>query len=172
MQGDSLEEVVRLTVDVVVEIPQGSQNKYEVDHETGRVRLDRVLFSPFHYPTEYGFVENTLGEDGDPIDVMVLCTHPTFPGCVITGRIIGVLEMTDDKGIDNKLLAVAKDDPRFSHVKSLEDVSPHVLKEIAHFFETYKELEGKETIIGGWQGIEQAEEILNQSIARYRSNAH
>ncbi|MHB1611594.1 MAG: inorganic diphosphatase, partial [Sulfobacillus sp.] len=116
-----------MEVDVTIEIPQGSQNKYEVDHETGRIRLDRVLHSPFHYPVEYGFVEDTLSEDGDPIDVMVLTSFPTFPGCVIRSKIVGLLEMTDDKGVDNKILPVAVDDPRFRHIENLDDVNAHTL---------------------------------------------
>lgn len=157
-----------MKIDVIIEIPQGSQNKYELDHETGRIRLDRVLFSPMHYPMEYGMVEHTLGEDGDPLDVMVLTTFPTFPGCVIAARIVGLLEMSDDKGIDNKVLAVAEDDPRFKDVKSLEDVNPHTLKEISHFFQTYKQLENKETHIVGWRGEKEAIACLNEAIERGR----
>ncbi len=159
-----------MKVDVVIEIPQGSQNKYEVDHETGRVRLDRVLFSPMHYPAEYGFVEQTLGEDDDPIDVLVLTSFPTFPGCVISTRLLGMLEMTDDKGVDTKLLGVAADDPRFAHVTSLEAVNPHVLREIPHFFQTYKQLENKEVTIGGWKGEAEALKVLEESRRRYQDN--
>ncbi len=157
-----------MTVDVVIEIPQGSQNKYEVDHDTGRVRLDRVLHSSMHYPTEYGFVEHTLGEDEDPIDVMVLTSFPTFPGCIIATRILGMLEMTDEKGVDTKLLGVADDDPRYAHVQSLEDVTPHLLKEIGHFFATYKQLERKAVNIGGWKGEAEALEVLEASRQRYQ----
>jgi inorganic pyrophosphatase len=157
-----------LTVDVFVEIPRGSQNKYEFDKEAGVFRLDRVLYSPMHYPTEYGYVANTLAEDGDPLDVMVLTTYPTFPGCVIETKVIGVLLMADDKGQDEKLLGVATTDPRFKHVETLDDVPPHILKEIAHFFEVYKDLEGKETRIDGWKGREEAERILKEAIERYQ----
>ncbi len=158
-----------MQVDVVIEIPQGSQNKYEVDHETGRVRLDRVLYSPMHYPAEYGFIEHTLGEDGDPLDVLVLSTFPTFPGCIVSARIIGMLEMADEKGVDTKLLGVAADDPRYHHVHTLEDVNPHVLKEIPHFFQTYKQLEHKEVTIGGWKGEAEALQILQEALARYQT---
>ncbi|MCY0909006.1 MAG: inorganic diphosphatase [Sulfobacillus thermotolerans] len=161
-----------MVIDVVVEIPRGSQNKYEVDHETGRIRLDRVLFSPFHYPTEYGFVENTLGEDGDPIDVMVLMSQPTFPGCIVRSRLVGVLEMSDENGVDNKILAVAVDDPRMNGIETIHDVSQHTLKEIAHFFATYKELEGKESLVGGWQDHESAERILKESQERFAKGQH
>jgi inorganic pyrophosphatase len=158
----------QLTVDAFIEIPKGSQNKYEFDKEAGVFRLDRVLYSPMHYPTEYGYIKDTLAEDGDPLDVMVLTTYPTFPGCVIETRVVGVLVMSDDKGQDEKLLGVAETDPRFAHVQSLEDVPPHILKEIAHFFEVYKDLEGKETKVEGWKGREDAERILKDAIARYR----
>lgn len=161
-----------MVIDVVVEIPRGSQNKYEADHETGRIRLDRVLYSPFHYPTEYGFVENTLGEDGDPIDVMVLMSQPTFPGCIVRGRIVGLLEMTDENGVDNKILTVAADDPRMNGIETIKDVSQHTLKEIAHFFATYKELEGKESHVGGWQDHEVGERVLKESQERFVKGQH
>lgn len=134
-------------VDAFIEIPTGSQNKYEYDKEKGRFILDRVLYSPMHYPTEYGYLENTLALDGDPLDILVLTTFPTFPGCVIKSRVIGVLIMSDDKGEDEKLLGVPADDPRWNEVKSLEDVPAHRLKEIAHFFQVYKDLENKKTVI-------------------------
>lgn len=161
-----------MTVDVVIEIPRGSQNKYEVDHHTGRVRLDRVLHSSMHYPAEYGFVENTLSEDGDPIDVLVLMSFPTFPGCVVRTRIIGMLDMTDDKGVDTKLLAVASDDPRFDQVQSLQDVNPHTLKEIPHFFQTYKQLENKDVTIGGWKDEKAALQVLEECRQRFQETAH
>lgn len=156
-----------LVVDAFIEIPAGSQNKYEFDKELGRFRLDRVLFSPMHYPTEYGYLEGTLAEDGDPLDILVLTTFPTFPGCVIRSRVIGVLIMSDDKGQDEKLLAVPVDDPRFDHVKDLSHVSPHVLKEIAHFFERYKDLENKETKIEGWKDAEFAAKLYEECVKRY-----
>lgn len=157
-----------MVVEVVVEIPAGSQNKYEVDHESGRIRLDRVLFSPFHYPTDYGYVPDTLGEDEDPIDVMVLISQPTFPGCLLRARVVGMLAMSDEKGVDNKILAVAEDDPRFRHVQELDDVVPHTLKEISHFFEVYKTLEGKATAIGNWAARDVAEKTVAESVERYK----
>jgi inorganic pyrophosphatase len=156
----------QLIVDAFIEIPTGSQNKYEFDKETGKFKLDRVLFSPFHYPTEYGYIENTLAEDGDPLDVLVLTSFPTFPGCVIETRVIGVLIMTDDKGKDEKLLGVPTEDPRFRHVHTLEDVAPHVLDEIAHFFSVYKDLEKKKVTIDGWEGLETASRLLEEARAR------
>ncbi|PTM58646.1 inorganic diphosphatase [Desmospora activa] len=157
-----------LIVDAFIEIPTGSQNKYEFDKESGVFRLDRVLYSPMHYPTEYGYLENTLAEDGDPLDILVLTTFPTFPGCVIATRVIGVLLMSDDKGKDEKLLGVPVDDPRWNDVKSLEDVPAHTLKEIEHFFQVYKDLENKETKIEGWKGADVADDLYQASLSRYK----
>ncbi|MFD2169122.1 inorganic diphosphatase [Tumebacillus lipolyticus] len=156
-----------MIVNALIEIPTGSQNKYEYDKENNRFMLDRVLFSPMHYPTEYGYIENTLADDGDPLDILVLTTFPTFPGCVIESRVLGVLIMTDDKGKDEKLLAVPTQDPRFQNVHTLDDVAPHVLKEISHFFQVYKDLENKQVQIDGWEGVETAQRLLDESIARY-----
>jgi inorganic pyrophosphatase len=158
----------QLVVDAFIEIPTGSQNKYEYDKEKGVFRLDRVLYSPMHYPTEYGYLENTLAEDGDPLDILVLTSFPTFPGCVIKSRVVGVLLMSDDKGQDEKLLAVPVDDPRFDHVKDLEDVPAHILKEIAHFFRVYKDLENKETHIEGWKNADYAVNLYEECLARYK----
>lgn len=156
-----------LIVDAFIEIPTGSQNKYEFDKETGRFKLDRVLFSPMHYPTEYGYIENTLAEDGDPLDILVMTSFPTFPGCVIESRVIGVLIMSDDKGKDEKLLAVPTEDPRFKEVHTLDDAPAHKLKEIAHFFQVYKDLENKKVSIEGWQGVDVASRLLEECKARY-----
>lgn len=156
-----------LIVEALIEIPAGSQNKYEFDKEKGVLRLDRVLYSPVHYPTDYGYIPDTLEEDGDPIDILVMVTNPTVPGCIIDARVVGVLSMADDKGIDNKLLGVPVKDPRFDHFKDLDDVPPHVLREIEHFFKTYKDLEGKSTMIKGWLGAAEAAEILDRAIAAY-----
>ncbi len=157
-----------LLVEAFIEIPAGSQNKYEYDKERGVIRLDRVLYSPVHYPTDYGYVPETLEEDGDPLDVMVLVTVPTLPGCLIDSRVVGVLEMTDDKGVDMKLLAVPVKDPRWAHVKDLNDVPPHVLTEIEYFFKTYKDLEGKLTDVRGWKGVEEATQVVARARAAYK----
>lgn len=154
-------------VDAFIEIPTGSQNKYEYDKERKQFRLDRVLYSPMHYPTEYGYLDNTLALDGDPLDILVLTTFPTFPGCVISSRVIGVLLMSDDKGQDEKLLAVPVDDPRWNGVNTLEDVPAHVLKEIEHFFQVYKDLENKETHIIGWEGPEKAAQLIDECVERF-----
>ncbi|ASS74832.1 inorganic diphosphatase [Tumebacillus algifaecis] len=156
-----------MIVNAFIEIPTGSQNKYEYDKENNRFMLDRVLFSPMHYPTEYGYIDNTLAEDGDPLDILVVTSFPTFPGCVIESRVVGVLIMTDDKGKDEKLLAVPTQDPRFANVHTLDDVAPHVLKEISHFFQVYKDLENKQVQIDGWEGVETAQRLLDESTARY-----
>lgn len=158
-----------LIVDAFIEIPTGSQNKYEYDKEANAFRLDRVLYSPMHYPTEYGYLEGTLAEDNDPLDILVYTTFPTFPGCVISSRVIGVLIMADDKGQDEKLLAVPVDDPRFDGVNRLEDIPAHVLKEIEHFFRVYKDLENKETKIEGWKDAEFAKQLYQECLDRYQA---
>ena len=161
-------ELGELIVEALIEIPAGSQNKYEYDKDKGVLRLDRVLYSPVHYPTDYGYIAETLEEDGDPIDILVMITNPTVPGCLVDCRVVGVLSMEDDKGVDNKLLGVAVRDPRFNQVLTIEDVPPHILREIEHFFRTYKDLEGKSVIIRGWFGAKEAEEAYNRARANYQ----
>ncbi|HJW09062.1 MAG TPA: inorganic diphosphatase [Holophagaceae bacterium] len=155
-------------VNAVIEIPTGSRIKYEIDHETGMVHVDRVLYSPFHYPAEYGFIPNTLAPDGDPADVLVLINGTTYPGVVIKARPVGMLLMHDDKGQDNKVLCVAADDPNYAHVESLDDLPPHFMKEVEHFFVTYKDLEEKDVHSDGWAGREEALEFIRQSVAAYK----
>ena len=155
----------------VIEIPKGSRNKYEVDHETGRVFLDRVLFTSFVYPTDYGFFENTLGLDGDPVDVLVLLDYPLFPGVGLTVRPVAVFNMTDDGGSDAKVIAVLEKDPRWSHIQDIDDIPDYAKKEIEHFFEHYKDLEpGKWVKTEGWQGQAEAEKIVLEGIARFQAN--
>ena len=147
--------------DVIIEIPKGQRNKYEMDHETGRIRLDRMLFTSTRYPADYGFVEGTLADDGDPLDALVLLEEPTFPGCLIRCRAIGMFRMRDEKGADDKVLCVAATDPRMAHLGDINDVSDFDLLEIQHFFEVYKALEpGKEVEIGGWAGHEAAQDEI------------
>jgi inorganic pyrophosphatase len=138
-------------VEVVVEIPRGSRNKYEFDTERGVLVLDRVLYSSVHYPTDYGFIPGTLALDGDALDALVVVDEPTFPGCHVVARPIGVLDMRDEKGHDNKILAVPVGDPRFSSIRDLHDIDPHWLREIENFFQTYKALEDKWTDVVGWE---------------------
>ncbi|RMD57731.1 inorganic diphosphatase [Candidatus Woesearchaeota archaeon] len=155
-------------MNVIVEIPKGSQNKYELDKKTGIVKLDRVLFSPMHYPGDYGMIPQTLGEDGDPLDGLVLVTRPTFPGCLIEARPIGVLKMVDGGDPDDKILCVPTEDPRFSDFKDLSAVPKPILNEIAHFFQVYKTLEGKSVEIVGWEDVSVAKKIFNQARSRYK----
>lgn len=155
-------------IEVIIEIPQGSRNKYEYDHTTHAIRLDRVLHSSVHYPTDYGFIPNTLSEDGDPIDVLVLVYEPTFPGCHLPARPIGVLHMVDDKGPDEKILAVPVGDPRFDDIFDLSDLHNHWLKEIENFFATYKLLEEKDTDLLGWDNAACAAEYIDRARRRYQ----
>jgi len=151
------------TIEVFVEIPRGSNNKYEYDKEKGLFRLDRVLYSPVFYPADYGFIPDTLADDGDALDAMVMTTFPTFPGCLIKARIIGMFIMEDEKGKDEKILGVPVYDPRFDNVKSLEDLEKHILKEFEHFFSVYKNLEGKEVIVRGWADREEAMKTIEKA---------
>jgi inorganic pyrophosphatase len=151
-----------------IEIPRGERNKYEVDKATGVLRFDRLLYSAVHYPGDYGFIPRTLAEDGDALDVLVLITAPTVPGCLIEVRPLGMFQMRDEKGTDHKILAVPLSDPFMEEYTELEHIPPHTLREIDHFFAVYKELEGKETVTGGWDGREDAIRAINDSIQRYR----
>ena len=153
----------RASVDVFVEIPKGSRTKYELDKKSGRIRLDRVLFSSVHYPADYGFVTETLGGDGDPLDALVVVEEPTFPGCIVPARPIGTLLMRDSKGEDEKILAVPVGDPRFDEINELTDLPKHWLREIETFFATYKELEGDAVTLGGWQGAKVAWSLIEKS---------
>lgn len=155
-------------LNVLIEIPGGSKNKYEFDKDMGAMALDRVLYASVQYPYDYGFVPNTLAGDGDPLDGMVIMDQPTFPGCVITVRPLGMLKMIDGGDPDEKLLCVPVKDPRYANVHSLEDVAQHRRDEIAEFFATYKRLERKETIIEGWEGLEATHKIIEQSIKAYK----
>jgi inorganic pyrophosphatase len=144
--------------DVVIEIPKGQRNKYEMDHETGRIRLDRMLFTATRYPSDYGFVEDTLADDGDPLDALVLLDEPTFPGCIIQCRAIGMFRMADEKGADDKVLCVVATDPRMAHMSDINDVAEFDLLEIQHFFEVYKALEPGKAVEGfQWVGRAEAE---------------
>ena len=150
-------------IEAVIEIPKGSRNKYEYDHASGAIRLDRVLFSSVHYPADYGFVPGTEAADGDPLDVLVLVDEPTFPGCHMTVRPIGVLVMRDEKGEDEKILAVPIADPRLDEIRDISDVNEHLRAEIENFFATYKVLEGKPTQVCGWRGRDEAWSVIERS---------
>jgi inorganic pyrophosphatase len=157
---------------VIVEIPKGSRNKYEMDHATGRIRLDRTLYASVHYPVDYGFIDGTLGEDGDPLDALVMVSEPTFPGCEIDARGIGVFHMRDDKGIDDKILCVPVSDPLWSPMIALKQVPAHLLVEIEHFFNVYKTLEGKEVVSGGWDDEDAARTIVDAAFSRALDGGH
>ncbi len=153
--------------DVTIEIPQGSRNKYEVDHQTGRIRLDRLLFTSTRYPADYGYIEDSLGEDGDPLDALVLLDEPTWPGCLVRARPIGMFHMRDEAGGDDKILCVPAGDPRKDSILELDDISEYDRLEIQHFFETYKDLEPGKSVEGAhWAGREEAEDCIRESVVR------
>jgi inorganic pyrophosphatase len=155
-------------VNVIVEIPKGTRNKIEYDPTDRVFRLDRVLYSPVYYPGDYGFIPGTLSKDGDALDVLVLVTDPTFTGCVLRARPIGVLEMRDEKGFDEKILAVPANDPRFDEISDLSNLPDHLLTEVQYFFEVYKDLEGKETALLGWHPKKVAHEWIRRAIDNFK----
>jgi inorganic pyrophosphatase len=153
--------------DVTIEIPKGQRDKYEVDHVSGRIRLDRMLFTSTRYPHDYGFIEGTLGEDGDPLDALVVLEEPTFPGCLIRCRAIGMFRMRDEAGGDDKVLCIPAGDVRMAHITDLQDVSEFDLLEIQHFFETYKDLEPGKSVEGAhWVDRRHAETEIEESRRR------
>jgi inorganic pyrophosphatase len=154
-------------IEVVIEIPRGSRNKYEFDKQRGVLVLDRVLYSSVHYPTDYGFVTGTLAQDGDALDVLVVVDEPTFPGCHVMARPIGVLDMKDEKGPDKKILAVPVGDPRFDGIRDLADIGAHWLREIENFFQTYKALEDKSTDVVGWEDATAAARVIQDARELY-----
>jgi len=154
-------------IEMIVEVPQGSRNKYEMDHETGRIRLDRMLFTSTRYPLDYGFIPGTLAEDGDPLDALVMLDEPTFPGCYVLARPVAVFWMSDEHGPDAKILAVPAHDPRAAGIRDLSDVPAYLTAEIGHFFDIYKEIEpGKGTDVRGWQDRASAEEVIEEALSR------
>jgi len=159
--------------DVTVEIPKGQRNKYEVDHATGRIRLDRTLFTSTQYPADYGFIENTLGQDGDPLDALVLLSEPTFPGCQILCRAVAMFRMTDEKGPDDKVIAVPATDPRWHHLDDISDMSSFDRLEIQHFFEVYKDLEPGKSVEGAvWADRGDAEAEIKASFDRAKTSGY
>lgn len=161
--GPEAPEAVR----VIVEIPKGSVNKYEYDGKLGMFRLDRSLYSPVHYPGDYGFVPGTLAEDHDPLDVLVLVSEPSFTGCLIEVRPVGVLNMVDSEENDQKVIAVPTRDPRYDQVHTMDQVFAHVRRELEHFFSIYKELEGRVATTQGWGGPREARRCILEARARY-----
>lgn len=156
-------------VEAVVEIPFRSRNKYEIDKKTGRIKLDRVLYSAMGYPAEYGTLENTLAPDGDPLDILILATEPTYPGCIIPARVIGYLTMIDNGKEDYKLISVVACDPRYDEIKTLQDVSPFTLKEIKNFFENYKSLQKIKVEVGEYHSKEEALELIELCKKNYQN---
>ena len=157
--------------DVVIEIPAGSKNKYEIDHATGEIRLDRMLMTSTRFPHDYGYVKNTLSNDGDPIDALVMLDEPTFPGCVVKCRVIGMFRMTDEAGGDDKLLCVPAGDVRKEHLRDIHHIAEYDRLEIQHFFEVYKDLEPGKSVEGAtWVGRTEAEKEIQSSFARFSAS--
>jgi inorganic pyrophosphatase len=161
--GDHSPEIVRM----IVEIPKNSANKYEYDGQLGIFRLDRALYSPMHYPGDYGFIPGTLAEDNDPMDVLVLVQEPSFTGCLIEVRPVGILNMEDQAEGDQKVISVPTQNPRYDQIHTIDQIFPHVRREIEHFFEIYKELEGRKTRLAGWGGPMEARKAIVESRTRY-----
>lgn len=159
----------RETFDVLIEIPKGSRNKYEYDFELKKIRYDRMIFSSMMYPADYGFIPETLALDGDPLDVLVLVTEPTFPGCVMEVKPIGVFHMADEKGPDEKIICVPISDPIWNKLNDLSDVNVHLVKEIEHFFQVYKDLENKKVDVGGFGDVFEAREIIHKCVDRFNA---
>lgn len=153
--------------EATIEIPMGTQNKYEVDHKTHKIKLDRVLSSSASYPSEYGFIENTLAGDGDPLDILVLTTFPTFPGCIVRGRVLGYLELVDNGYRDEKVISVNSTDPRYDHIQTIEDLPEHTIEEIKEFFKTYKHLQGINVEVGNIYGLEETKKLIEECKKRY-----
>ena len=157
-------------VEAIIEIPFRSRNKFEVDHKSGKIKLDRVLYSAMGYPAEYGFLENTLALDGDPLDILVIGTEPTYPGCIVPARVVGYLMVVDNGSEDYKLISVVDCDPRYDGVNELKDLSPFILDEIKNFFENYKTLQQIEVKVGDYHSKEEALELIKSCKDRYKLN--
>ena len=154
-------------VNALIEIPLGSKNKYELDADTGRIRLDRVLYASMMYPAEYGILENTLAPDGDALDILVICSDATFPGCIVPARVLGYLDMVDNGKPDYKLSSVVDCDPRYDHYRQIEDINPFVLEEIANFFANYKVLQGIKVEVGRFHNAQEALQVIEDCKAAY-----
>lgn len=158
-------------MNVIVEIPKFSKNKYEIDKETGLIALDRVMHSAQDYPFDYGFVPQTLFDDGDALDVVLITTHPLAPGILVKARPVAIMEMVDGGERDDKVVAVPIDDPRFDNVRDISDLNPHFQKEMTHFFETYKKVQNKEVSVGSWHGAEEAKKAFEKSRELYKNSS-
>ena len=156
-----------IVVNALIEIPLGSKNKYELDEKTGRIHLDRVLYSAMSYPAEYGMIEHTLAPDGDPLDILVIGSEPTFPGCIVPARVLGYLSTCDHGKEDYKLISVVDCDPRYDNIQAMDDISTFVLREISNFFQNYKVLQGINVEVGEYYGLEEALRIIEECTRRY-----
>lgn len=156
-------------VNAIIEIPKGSKAKYELDKESGLIKLDRILYSSVHYPVNYGFIPQTLGDDNDPLDILVLCTESLLPGCLVEAKVIGVMQMLDNGEGDDKIIGVASKDISVSHIRDMESMPPHLVKEIKNFFEEYKKLENKEVLIEDIKDAETAVEIVQRNLQDYKN---
>jgi inorganic pyrophosphatase len=155
-------------IEAIIEIPMGTKNKYEIDKERDRIKLDRVLYSQMTYPAEYGYIEKTLAEDNDPLDILIMASTKTFPGCIVDARVIGSLDMIDNDEKDHKIIAVMDKDPRFSHIHKLSDIQDHMLREIKHFFATYKDLQqNKKVQVDDFHDKAFANKLIEESRERY-----
>ncbi len=159
---------VPVTVIALIEIPQGSRTKYEIDKPTGLLKLDRVIYSSFHYPVNYGFIPQTLGHDGDPLDILVLCSQAIQPLCLVEANVIGNMQMIDTGELDDKIIAVAAKDPSVNHIKEVDELPKHFITELRNYFEQYKVLENKEVQIENFQNKEEAYKVINESIDLYK----
>lgn len=160
---------MRKIVEAIIEIPMGTKNKYEIDKAKGRIKLDRVLYSEMTYPAEYGYIEDTLAEDNDPLDILVLASTKTFPGCIVDARVIGYLDMVDNDEKDHKIIAVMDKDPRFEDIDEIKDVNKHTIREIRHFFQTYKDLQqNKKVEVYDFHSKEEALQLIEDSLNRYQ----
>lgn len=159
------------SMNVIIEIPKGSKNKYEVDKETGLIALDRVSYTSQDFPVDYGFVPQSLWHDGDPLDVVLLTTYPLFPGVLVKARPVAIMHMIDNGEGDDKVIAVPVDDPRFAGTQDLKDINPHTLKELEHFYTTYKNLQNKKVEVTGFAGKDVAEAAFDESLKLYRSKS-
>lgn len=155
-------------IEAVIEIPMGTKNKYEIDKVKNRIKLDRVLYSPMTYPAEYGYIEETLASDNDPLDILVLASSKTFPGCIVDARVVGYLEVIDNGERDEKIIGVVNSDPRFSHINEVADIQQHTLREIKHFFKTYKDLQQNKVVeVGKFHDKIDALELIQECRDRY-----
>jgi inorganic pyrophosphatase len=155
-------------VQALIEIPQGSRSKYEIDKETGLLRLDRIIFSSFIYPVNYGFIPQTLGQDGDPLDILVICSQPIQPLCLVEATVIGNMQMIDQGQMDDKIIAVASNDPTVKHIKDIDELPEHFFNELKHYFEEYKVLENKVVEIDNFQNKTEAFRIIQDAIDFYK----